>query len=113
VAGVRAVGKLPDDGEDVRPVFLLQVGIPRGGRLEVYELEPGAVDAHPTTQYVQRPALLDLLVDFLDEPIFCLRPKLLLQLLPLLRLRRNDEVEEVIRDQAPFAIVVRRVALPM
>lgn len=111
VAGGRAVRKLPNDTEYVRPVLLLEIGIAGRGRAEVYKVEPAPEETHAPTKHVQSPALLDLLTYALHEPRLRLLAELLFQAAPLLGLGRNDKLIQVLGNETPLTVVVVRVAL--
>ena len=111
VAGGRAVRKLPDDTEYVRPILLLEIGIAGRGGAKVYEVEPASEETHAPTKHVQGPTLLDLLAHALHKPRLRVLAKLLFQAAPLLRLGRNDKLIQILRNETSPPVVVVRVAL--
>ena len=107
------VVQLPDDGETVRRVPPLQIGIQPGCRPEIRQsnLDAQVVDAMP--QDVDGPPFVDLPGQPLDEPplrevrVPAVPPD---QFLPGVRLRRPDEREQLGRVQSDSGVVVRRKA---
>ena len=65
----------------------------------------------PLRKDVEDPALLYLVGEALQELLPDGRAVVLLELLPLLRLRRQDEVHDVARHQAEGAVVSSAVRL--
>src|SRR5690606_24646221 len=80
-------------------------------RAEVGEPELAARVLDAVAQHVERPASLDLGGEPPDELLPYCRAVVLLELLPFLGLRGEDEVQHVARQQAERAVVVLGLAL--
>ncbi len=106
-----AVMKLAHNGEEVRRVQTsgLLVEPARGPVVRHPELAARVLDA--LAQHVERAAPLDLAGEALQELLRYRRAVVLLEPFPLLRLRGEDEVHHVARDEAERAVVVRGRAL--
>ena len=77
-----------------------------GVRLEVGEVEGAAEVADAAFEDIDRPPLLDLGPDPVEELPAGPGPALLLEFLPFLCLGGVDETAEIIRDEAEAAVVV-------
>ena len=108
---LRAVADLAHDGEQVRRVQPPRLLVEPARGTEVGEPELAARVLDAVAQHVERAAPLDLGGEALQELLLHRRAVVLLELLPLLRLRGEDEVHHVARQQAERAVVVLRLAL--
>jgi hypothetical protein len=106
-----AVAKLAHDGEQVRLMEPPRLLVQPARRPEVGELEfdPGILDA--VAQHVERAAPLDFGSEAFEELLLHRRAVVLLELLPFLRLRREDKVRHVAWDETQGAVVVLGAAL--
>ena len=103
---LRAVAELAHRGEEVRcmepPGLLVEAA--RGAEVREPELAARVLDA--VAQHVERAAPLDLGGEALQELLSHRRAVVLLELLPFLGLRGEDEVHRVARQETERAVVV-------
>src|SRR5579859_6643680 len=97
--------------EDVARVQLEVIVVQPAGRAKVGQLELAAIGLDALTQHIECAASAYLPAQALEET--CLRLALVLfaKLLPLLRLRGIDEIENIPRNQAMRLIILLRFAL--
>jgi hypothetical protein len=103
---LRAVVELADRGEQVRRVQppCLLVESARGAEVREPELAPRVLDA--VAQHVERAPPLNLGREAPEELLLHRGAVVLLEPLPFLRLRGEDEVHHVARQEAERAVVV-------
>ena len=103
-----AVAELAHDGKEVGRVQALQLLVEPARGPEVRELELAARVLDAVAQHVERPPPADLPRQPAEEARLHLRPVVLLEPLPLLRLGGEEEVDHIGREQAQPAVVVLR-----
>src|SRR5205814_9307484 len=103
---LRAVAELAHRREEVRGMEPPRLLVEPACRAEVREPELAARVLDAGAQHVERTAPLDLGREALQELLLHRRAVVLLQPLPLLRLRGEDEVHHVPPEQAERTVVV-------
>ena len=103
--------ELPRDREEVGPVQALEFLVQPARRLEVREAELAARVPDSVSQHVERAPAANLAREPPEEARLDVRAVVLPELRPLRRLRGEEEVEHVGRDQAEAAVVVVVAAL--
>src|SRR5690606_10305071 len=98
-------------GEHVRLVQPPRLLVEPARRAKVREAKLAARILDAVAQHVERPAPRDLGGEALEKLLSHRRAVVLRELLPFLRLRGEDEVDDVARQQAERAVVVLRPAL--
>src|SRR5712692_5758075 len=108
---LRAIADLAYHGEEVRRVQPPCLLVEPASWTEVGELELAARVLDAVPQHVERAAPLDLGGEALEELLLDRRAVVLLELLPLLGLRGENEVHHVARQEAERAVVLLGTAL--
>jgi hypothetical protein len=106
-----AVPELPYRGEEVRRMKAPRLLVEPTRRPKVREPEFAAGVLDSLAEHVERSAVLNLGGEAVQELLPHRRAVMLRELLPLFRLRREHEVEEVLREKAETSVVILRRAV--
>lgn len=94
--GSRAELELPGRREDVRFVELLDLGVQAARRPEVRKAERHPVGLDTLSKDLESAPPFDLRGEPVEQPVLCLRSKLLLEALPLPGLSGVEKLEDVV-----------------
>ena len=103
---LRAVTYLADDREKVGHIQLARLLVKPAGRPEVCQAERAAHILDAVPKHVENAAAVDFRRQAPEKAISDLSAVVMGQLLPFLRLRRNDEIQNVSGQKAKCAVVV-------